>query len=337
MRRAIACCCVLVLLTLAACSSNGGEAEEQRESLVVYSGRAEELVGHFLEEFEQESGVDVQVKFGGTAELASQILEEGDNSPADVFFAQDAGSLGAVQDEDAFVTLPQELISTVPERFRSRTDHWVGITGRSRTVAYNPERVRPEEFPASIVDFTDAKWKDRLGWAPSNGSFQSFITAMRQMRGEDATRQWLEAMKANGIRVYPNNITIVEAVSAGEIDAGFVNHYYALELGSEDPNLKAVNHFIGGGDVGALVNVAGVGILETSEKKELAQSLVEFLLTPEVQQEFTERTFEYPLRPGVAANPTLTPLDQLNPPDIDLSNLDDLEGTLDLLRDVGLL
>jgi iron(III) transport system substrate-binding protein len=160
---------------------------------------------------------------------------------------------------------------------------------------------------------------------------------MRQVEGEEATRRWLEAMNGLETRRYPNNVTIVEAVSSGEIDGGFVNHYYALELARDNPQLKAVNHFVGRGDVGALVNVAGVGILETSKKKDLARNLVEFLLSKEVQQEFTNRTFEYPLVQGVPANEKLTPLDQLDPPDIDLSNLDDLSGTLNLLRDLGLL
>jgi iron(III) transport system substrate-binding protein len=327
---------LLVLALLAACSS-GPREREQTQSLVVYSGRSEELVGHFMEEFEKATGTDLKVKYGSTPELAAQILEEGQNSPADVFFSQDAGSLGAVQKENALTQLSHDLISAVPDRFRSTTDHWVGVTGRSRVVVYNPDRVKPEELPASVKDFTDQKWRGRLGWAPPNGSFQSFVTAMRRLEGEEATRKWLEAMKGLEIRSYPNNVTIVEAVSAGEIDAGFVNHYYSLELGRDNPQLKAQNHFIGGGDVGALVNVAGVGILQTSEKKDLARDFVEFLLSNQVQQEFTDRTFEYPLVEGVPANAKLTPLDQLDPPDIDLSNLDDLSGTLNLLRELGLL
>jgi iron(III) transport system substrate-binding protein len=328
---------VAVLAFLVSCSSEPSDTGKSEDSLVVYSGRSEELVGHFLEEFEKISGTELNVKYGSTPELAAQILEEGPNSPADVFFAQDAGSLGAVQRENALAPLPAEAISVVPERFRSGTGHWVGVTGRSRAVVYNPDRIKPEELPASILDFTDPKWRGRLGWAPANGSFQSFVTAMRQVEGEEATRRWLEAMNGLETRRYPNNVTIVEAVSAGEIDAGFVNHYYALELARENPQLKAVNHFVGRGDVGALVNIAGVGILETSKKKDLARNLVEFLLSREVQQEFTNRTFEYPLAQGVPANEKLTPLDQLDPPDIDLSNLDDLSGTLNLLRDLGLL
>lgn len=336
MRRAIAAC-LMALVSLTACSSDSSGSKSGEEALVVYSGRSEDLVGKIFDEFEKETGIDAKVKYGATSELAAQILEEGKNSPADVFFAQDAGSLGALQDEDALVTLPKELISVVPARYRSKADKWVGITGRSRTVVYNPDKVKPEEFPPSIMDFTNEKWRGRLGWAPSNASFQSFVTAMRRLKGEDATRQWLQAIKDLGTQTYPNNVTIVEAVSAGEIDAGFVNHYYALELARDHPGLNAVNHFIGNGDVGALVNAAGMGILETSKNQDKARRLIEFLLSKKVQEEFTNTTFEYPLTEGVEANEKLPPLEQLNPPDIDLSNLDDLAGTLELLKDLGLL
>jgi iron(III) transport system substrate-binding protein len=336
MRRAFAAGLV-VLVSFTACTSDSSEPKSGEEALVVYSGRSEDLVGQIFEEFEKASGIDTRVKYGSTSELAAQILEEGENSPADAFFAQDAGSLGALQEENVLVTLPGELIAGVPARFRSKVDKWVGITGRARTVVYNPDKVTPEEFPPSVMDFTNEKWRDRLGWAPSNASFQSFVTAMRQLKGEEATRSWLQAMKDLGIQTYPNNVTIVEAVSAGEIDAGFVNHYYALELARDHPDLNAANHFIGNGDVGALVNAAGIGILETSENQEQARELIEYLLSAQVQEEFTNRTFEYPLREGVSANEKLLPLEQLNPPDIDLSDLDDLAGTLELLKDLGLL
>lgn len=336
MHKAIAAA-LITIISLAACSSDRAASESAKPTLTVYSGRSEELVGQIFEDFEKASGIETKVKYGGTAELAGQILEEGGNSPADIFFSQDAGSLGAIQQENAFVSLPEELLSQVPERFRSTKGDWVGVTGRARAIVYNPERLKPVDFPNSILGFNDPKWKDRLAWAPSNASFQSFVTALRTTAGEDGARKFLADMKALGIKTYPNNVTIVEAVSAGEIDAGFVNHYYALELGAKNPNLKAVNHFIGNGDVGALVNIAGVGILKTSQAQDQARKLIEFLLTPQAQKSFTDKSFEYPLVSGVAANPTLVPLDQLNPPDIDLADLEDLKGTLGLLKDLGLL
>lgn len=335
MRKAIIAA-LLATISLTACSGGAG-SDSGKPTLTVYSGRSEELVGQVFKDFEKASGIKTKVKYGNTAELAGQILEEGENSPADVFFSQDSGSLGALQREGAFVALPEEVLSQVPNGFRSTQGDWVGVTGRARTIVYNPDTLKPADFPPSILGFTDPKWKDRLAWAPSNASFQAFVTALRRTEGEDGARKFLSDMKALGIKTYPNNVSIVEAVSAGEIDAGFVNHYYALELGAKNPNLKAVNHFIGKGDIGALVNVAGVGILKTSAAPARARELINFLLTPQVQKSFTDKSFEYPMVSGVVTNPALVPLDQLNPPAIDLADLADLEGTLALLKDLGLL
>lgn len=335
MRKAIIAA-LLAITSLTACSA-GGKSDSGPPTLNVYSGRTEGLVAPIFKDFEKASGIRIKVKYGNTAELAGQILEEGKNSPADVFFSQDAGSLGALQKEGIFTALPPEILSKVPEKFRSTKGDWVGVTGRSRTIVYNPDTLKPADFPPSILGFNDPKWKNRLAWAPSNASFQSFVTALRKSEGEDGARKFLQAMKDLGIKSYPNNITIVEAVSAGEIDAGFVNHYYALQLGAKNPNLKAVNHFIGNGDIGALVNVAGVGILKTSNAPARARKFIEFLLTPQTQKAFTDKTFEYPMVSGVATNPALLPLDQLKPPAIDLADLADLKGTLALLKDLGLL
>ncbi|HVL50439.1 MAG TPA: iron ABC transporter substrate-binding protein [Actinomycetota bacterium] len=310
-----------------------GEAEE----LVVYSGRSEELVGPVFAAFEEATGITLSVRYGDTAEMAAQILEEGDNSPADVYFGQDAGALGALENANRFVTLPEDLISGVPSQFRSVNSQWTGVTGRSRVAVYNPDRVNEEELPDSILEFTDERWRDRLGWAPTNGSFQAFVTGLRELEGEERAREWLTQMQALGTRVYANNGAIVQATSAGEIDAGFVNHYYAYQIAKREPGLRAANHFFTGGDPGALVNVAGVGILRSSDAQATAGRLVEYLLSEDAQNHFATESSEYPMIDGIAIDERLTPLDELQPPDIDLSDLEDLEGTLALLREVGLL
>lgn len=309
----------------------------ESDTLVVYSGRAEELVGPVFAAFEEASGVDLDVRYGDTAEMAAQILEEGDNSPADVYFGQDAGALGALEEAGALAELPEDLIEPVDSRYRSVDNAWVGITGRSRTVVYNPDNVDEDDLPDSILDFADEQWRGKVGWAPTNGSFQAFVTALRELEGEDAAREWLTEMKNLETRVYSNNRSQVAAVAAGEIDAGLVNHYYALQEGAANPDLKAANYFFPAGDPGALVNVAGVGILATSEAQQTAGELIEYLLGEDAQTTFATESFEYPLVEGVPIDDKLTPLDELEPPDIDLANLEDLEGTLALLREVGLL
>jgi iron(III) transport system substrate-binding protein len=305
---------------------------------VVYSGRSEELVGPLVERFEESTGIEVDVRYGGTSELAATLLEEGDASPADVFFAQDAGALGAVAREGMFAELPASTVDLLPQAFRSPSGEWVGVSGRARVVVFDPRQVDEADLPATIEGYTDPSWKGRIGWAPTNGSFQSFVTALRVIEGEDAARSWLEGIAANEPRVFEGNLPIVEAVAAGEIAVGFVNHYYLMgQLAEQGADYPARNHFGGAGDPGALVNVAGVGVLDTAAHPVAAQTFVDYLLATDGQTYFAEETHEYPLVDGVPADPALPALDELDPPAIDLSDLDDLEGTLTLLQEVGIL
>jgi iron(III) transport system substrate-binding protein len=305
-------------------------------SLVIYSGRSESLVAPIIEQFAQVSGVDVQVKYGGTAEIAATILEEGENTPADVFFAQDPGGLGAVA--EMFATLPSDITSLVPEWARSPESKWVGISGRARVVVYNTDSLTEADLPSSIEGFTDPQWKGRIGWAPTNGSFQAMVTAMRVLWGEDKTRQWLEGIQANEPMVYPNNTSVVEATGSGEVEVGFVNHYYLYrfleEIGESFP---ARNHHLPDGGPGSLVLVAGAGILETSENRENAEKFLRFMLSTVAQQYFAGQTYEYPLVEGVNTHRLLTPLEEINKPQIDMADLEDLEGTQAMLRDLGII
>ncbi|MCA9829976.1 MAG: iron ABC transporter substrate-binding protein [Dehalococcoidia bacterium] len=301
--------------------------------LTIYSGRSEALVGPLLKEFEDKSGIKVSVKYGDTAALAALIVEEGSKSPADVFFAQDAGALGAVNDRKLFEKLPDDLLGKVDPKFRSPAGTWVGISGRARVIVYNPELVKADELPASVKDLTGARWKGHMGWAPTNGSFQAFVTAFRKLEGDPATETWLKAMKSNGVREYADNRAIVAAVAAGEIQVGLVNHYYLYGfIKDQGDSFQAKNYFTTAEDAGSLVNAAGAGMLASSKHKDQARALISYLLDKEAQEYFAAETFEYPLVDGIAADPRLTPLGELKHPAIDLSDLDDLEGTLKLLR-----
>jgi iron(III) transport system substrate-binding protein len=330
----------------------GGTAEEttgadttQQEALtpgegtlVIYSGRSEELVGPLFAQFEQTSGTDVQVRYGDTAELAATILEEGDNSPADLFFAQDPGALGALTDEGRLRELPQETLDLVPAQFRSDDGVWIGTSGRTRVVAYNTEELSEADLPDSIFDFTAPEWEGRIGWAPTNGSFQAFVTALRVLEGEDRAREWLEGIQANDPFVYPDNSSALEGVASGEVEVAFVNHYYLYQaLEEQGESFPARNYYLKNGDPGALVLVAGAGILDTAENPEAAQSFIEFALSEEAQQYFADETYEYPLVDGVEPSEDLVPLSEIQSPDVDLSNLDDLQGTLELLQETGVL
>jgi len=321
-------------LILSACSPN--KATGSAKPLVVYSGRSENLVGPLIEQFEEASGIEVEVRWGSTSEMAATLLEEGESSPADLFFAQDPGGLGAVS--DLLAPLPDDILSAVPERFRDDDGHWVGLTGRARTVVYNTDALSPEDLPQDIWDFTDPSWKGRMGWAPTNASFQTMVTAMRSVWGEEKTRQWLEGMLANEPAAFDNNAAVVAAVGAGEIEVGFVNHYYLYRfLHEEGEGFKARNYFLPGGGPGSLVMVAGAGVLSSSDNAEAAQKFIRFMLSSVAQQYFATQTYEYPLVEGVVTHRELPPLEELNAIDVDLSDLADLQGTVSLLSEVGAL
>ncbi len=319
---------------LSACSA----APETDQTLVIYSGRSETLVEPIIELFRQETGADVQVRYGNTAEMAATLLEEGANSPADLFWAQDPGGLGAVAEAGLLADLPEEILSMVPEQFRSPQGNWVGISGRARVVVYNTEAVSPGDLPDDIWGFTDPAWEGRIGWAPTNGSFQVMVTAMRQVWGQERTAEWLEGIQANNPSVYDGNTPIVAAVGAGEVAVGFVNHYYLYRfLAEEGETFGARNYFLPGGGPGSLVMVAGSGILKTSNSRELANQFLAYLLSEQAQVYFTTETFEYPVRPGVSLPSELVPIGQLNPVDIALGDLSDLAGTIELLQATGVL
>jgi len=320
---------LLILLALAGCGGDDGD-------ITVYSGRQEDLVEDLFEQFEEATGIKLDVRYGDSAELAATIAEEGDNTPADVFFAQDAGSLGAVAAEGLLAEIPAPTLDKVDERFQDPEARWVGTSGRVRVVAYNTEVLSEDELPDSIWDYADHSWNSRLGLAPTNASFQAMVTAMRLEAGDERTREWLEGIAANEPRIFENNVQTVEAIAAGEIDAGFVNHYYLYSLLDEEPEATVANHFLEPGDAGALVNVAGAGILRTTDRPGMAQQLIDYLLGPG-QEYFATETDEYPLVAGVSSESELPPLSDLHGPDVELGALGpELEATLEMLDSVGL-
>lgn len=329
----------LAALALPLAGAWAADAPKTPTEITIYSGRSKNLVGPIMEAFEKETGIKVNARYGGTSELAATLLEEGKNSPADIFFAQDAGALGAIMAEGLFRKLPDSILNQVPKKFRSDKGMWVGTSGRARVVAYSTIRVKESDLPASVLSFTDPKWKGRLGWAPSNGSFQAFITAMRVKLGQDAARNWLKGIIKNEPKVYPNNSAIVGAIGAGEIDAGFVNHYYLLNfLKEKGPDFPVKNYYPKGHDLGAMLNVAGVGILNTAKNPTGAEKFINYLLDAKVQKTFVlGEDREYPMAAGVEIDPQQKPLNEIETPDIDLSSIGDLKGTLALLQEVGAL
>jgi iron(III) transport system substrate-binding protein len=292
-----------------------------------------------IDEFEAATGVTANVRYGSSAELGAALLEEGDRTPADVFFSQEVGAVGMLAKEGMLTPLPVEVVERVDERFRPGDDHlWVGVTGRSRVIVYNPEQV--PEPPESVLDLTDPKYKGMTAWVPSNAGFQAFMTAFRVSAGEDAAREWLEAMKDNDVQTYESNDDVLAAVNDGNLPIGLINHYYWARMlpevgGAEEMTAQLI--FPKGDDPGALVNATAVGILERAADNPAALAFVEYLLSEEGQTYFVEQTFEYPVVPGIPDPEGIPALEDLEGPPLDLTDLDSLEATQQMLTEAGLL
>ncbi|MGH3567102.1 MAG: extracellular solute-binding protein [Pseudonocardia sp.] len=325
---------VVALLTVALTACSGQSAD-----LTIYSGRNEQLVGGLLTQMEERIGGTVEIRYGDTAELAAQLLEEGDGTEADLFFSQDAGALGALDQAGRLQPLPAPVLDAVPAQYRADDGTWVATSARSRVLFYDPRQVPEAEVPDTLDELLDPKWKGRIGYPPTNPSWQAFVTGIRVLRGEEGARQWLAAFAANEPVRFGNNIQTLDGVDTGQIALGLSNHYYwyerVVELGADKVNAKVF--YVPGGDPLGLVNVAGAGVLASTDQPELARRAVEFLVSDTAQQYFADVTAEYPVRAGITSTVhDLPELSSLQPPDIDLSDLSTLQQTQALLQEAGL-
>lgn len=316
---------------------DGGPAEPETEGITLYSGRIAAAIGGAVDAYEAEADRDVQVRFADTADLAATIVEEGGNSPADVFFAQEPGAIGALSERGLLAELPADILRRVPARYRDPAGRWVGVTGRARALAYGPQ-VERSELPRSPLDLAGPEWKGRVGWGPATGSLQEYVTALRLTEGEDVARAWLEGMVANDAVDYPNNVAIRDAVAAGEIDVGLLNHYYVAQaVAAEGEDYPVALHFPPD-DLGSLLLLSSVGVLASSDRKDEAFAFVRSLLDDETQRFFTASSKEYPIARGVELDPSLeVPLSEIPSPRGDPTDVAELQRTIELMQQAGAL
>ncbi|MFW6175098.1 MAG: iron ABC transporter substrate-binding protein, partial [Chloroflexota bacterium] len=307
--------------------------------ITIYSSRTQSLVQPLLEDYAEQTGQDITVRYMSTASLVATLQEEGDQTPADVVYLAEPGGLGALSEAGLLSELPDDILNRVEDQFRAANGEWVGVSGRAKVVVYNRENINPEEdLPDSIMDFTDPQWEGRIGWAPTHGEWQALLTAIRVVEGEEAAREWVRGIQDNDPRSFPNLISIVQGAAEGDVDVGFVNHYYAhrfIDEAGED--FGARNYYLGAGDAGSLVNVSGAAIPDAAEQRGEAEDFIEFLLGEEAQEYFTQETKEYPLIDGVEPAAEVPPLSSLSPPDVDLGEMSDVQGTIELLRSEGII
>ena len=328
---------VVAGLVAAACGSSSTEAtEDAGGAITVYSGRSEDLIAPIFQAFEDETGIEINVKYDDSANLALLIETEGDATPADVFVSQSPGAVGFLDGKGLLQELPANITDRVDPLYRSVDGTWVGATARARTLVYNPTLISEDELPMGVLEIQEPQWAGRVGVAPSNGSFQDFVTAFRFQEGDDVVSDWLTALADGGAPTYAKNSAIVDAVARGEIELGLVNHYYVLETLAEDPDAPVANHFFPATDVGSLVIVTGTAILGQSDNVANAQKLLEFFLSDEAQVMFSAGEGEYPLVEGIPIPEGLPPLSGLGYT-VDLSELGGgLEATAEIIRDSGL-
>lgn len=323
------------LLGSTACAIGSGQGGS---TLTIYSSRTSSLVQPLLEAYAKESGVDLKIKYDSTAAIIATLQEEGDNSPADAVYIAESSGLGALSQGGLLSTLPSGILNKVDSHYKSGKGEWVGTSGRSKVLVYNTKTQNPSTLPTGIMDYLDPKWKGKIGWAPAHGEWQLTPAAIRIMLGDEGAKKWIEGMKANQAKTYPNLISIVQAAATGEIEVGFVNHYYVPRILKEQgEGFGARNFFLKPGDPGALVDVAGAGVLKRSKNQAGAQRFIEYLLSDATQKYFVEQTYEYPMIKGINGPAGLPALGDLKPPDIDQDRLSDVPATLKLLRDAGVL
>ncbi|HEY5942507.1 MAG TPA: extracellular solute-binding protein [Solirubrobacterales bacterium] len=318
--------------------NGGGSNEPETEGITLYSGRIPAAIGPAVDSYEAEADRDVQVRFAETADLAATLVEEGDASPADAFFAQEPGAIAAVAEAGLLTKLPNDILDRVPPQYRDPAGRWVGVTGRARVIAYNRDVVEESDLPPSPFGLTDPQWKDRVGWSPASSSMQEYVTALRAKYGDDRTGQWLEEMVDNGAVAFPDNVTIRDAIAKGEIDVGLINHYYVAQAISEEgPDYPVAVYFPPGG-LGSLMLLTSVGVLESSDRKEEAFAFVRSLLSDKSQAFFTSSSKEYPLARGAKADPSLSvPIAEIPVSDSSLVDLKELQGTIELMKEAGAL
>lgn len=307
-------------------------------SLTLYTGRDEELIGPIIAKFTAETGHKVEVRYGNSAEMASQLIEEGANTPADVFYSQEVGAVGALAKRDLLGDLPAATVAKADQRFRPTAgSKWVGVTARSRVIVYNKAALNGAAEPKGVAELTGATYSGKVAVVPGNAGFQAFITGFRVSQGDAATTQWLKAMKVNTVNTgYESNGDVLEAVNKGDIAVGLINHYYWARQPEAD-RAKATLVFPSGDDPGGLVNATAAGVTPKGATNPAAVALVDYLLSPAGQQAFVEQTWEYPVVDGVADPTGIPALSDLTGPKLDLGDLDSLEATQKLLTQEGYL
>ncbi len=329
-----------VLLVVAMLASSCGGDDER--VVTVYSGRSENLMMPLFDEFERQSGITVQVRWGSSTDLALLVAEEAEQTQADVFISRSPGPVGFLDAKGLLATMDSSVLDLVAAEHRGTKGTWIGFSGRKRVLVHNLDNVPPSELPDSVFELTVPKWRGRVAIPATNGSFVDWFTVFRDQYGNDVATQWLDDMVANDARNYPNNVSIVDAAARGEIDVGLVNHYYNHRMASDAEAAgrehRAANYDLSDEDIGSLLIITAATMTANADDREAAQELIAYLLSPSAQRYFTNSTYEYPLAGGIEPNPALPPLSALSIGSVDFDALGGgFETTEEIIQSSGIL
>ena len=335
--RVFALVTIVLAATLAACAGRDGGPAEKR-SITVYNAQHEELLVEMAPLFEKETGIEVRLRNGKDFELGNQLVAEGAQSPADVFLTENSPAMSLVESKDLFAPLPTETLTKIPAQYRPKSGNWTGWAGRATVLVYNANDVSEDDLPESIMDLADPAWKGRTSFSPSGADFQAIVSAVLQLKGEKATAEWLEGLKANGT-IYQGNNVVMNSVNDGQVDTGVIYHYYwyrdQAEAGQNSDNAKL--HYFGKKDPGAFLSISGAGVLKASKNKADAQRFVDFLVSAKGQRALANSyALEYPLNPAVSLEPPVPPLSKVDPPAVDVTKLNGPK-VIELMKEAGLL
>jgi iron(III) transport system substrate-binding protein len=315
-------------------------ASAHAASIVVYNAQHEQVMNLLAKDFEQQTGIGVKVRNGEGPALAAQLVAEGANTPADVYFTENSPELMLLEEKNLLGKVDATTLSVIPARFNSPTGQWVGVTARESVLAYNTGKIQPSQLPPSLFDLAKPEWKGKIGIAPSDADFLPLVSAVIALKGPEQTLQWLKGLKTNA-QIFDDDEGVIAAVNRGGVATGVINNYYWARLHAElgDTATRSALYHYGNGDVGGLVNVSGAAIMKSAHNVDGAQQFLKYLVSERAQALMAKSriSYEYPLHAGVSPDPLLKPFDQLQPPSITFQQLGDDSQAGKLLRQAGLI
>jgi iron(III) transport system substrate-binding protein len=292
--------------------------------------------------FTRQTGIKVRVLNDDEDVLTAQIEQEGSRSPADVFYTENSNWLAQLDDRGLLAKVDGSTLANVPKSDSATDGDWVGVSARISVLIYNTKKLTASQLPTSVLGLADPKWKGKIEIAPAETDFWPIVSSIARVDGDAATVAWLKGIKANAGAndAVPDNETLTSDVSQGTTDVALINHYYFYREEAEvgKGSVHAMIAYFAPHDPGYVQDISGAAILKSSKHQAAAQQFLDFMTSTAGQNVLAHsESFEYPIHPGVAANPELTPLATLEPSSFTPAELGTGLDAETLLQKAGLI